>query len=138
MSEFEIIEDENMFDDNIDEEEVDEDDDNDEDDEVDDNDEVDDSDKSAFKERFKNIYDNYVKKSITPLAVIGGLIALFTTSLGKKVRDIAGNVVGGVDELSKALPKVFKGIGDFIGNSGSYLPFIALVAVALLFLKIKE
>ena len=55
--------------------------------------------KKNILHKAKGLYDEYVKGSLGPLAVIGGIIALFTTKAGKAVQNMAANTLQGVEKF---------------------------------------
>ena len=71
----------------------------------------------------KDLYDEYVKCSHGPLAVIGGIIALLTTRAGQVVQDTAVNTLKRVANVSEALPAVAKDIETFSRSFCPYLPY---------------
>ena len=79
----------------------------------------------------KGLYDEYVKGSLGPLAVIGGIITLFTTQAGKAVQNVAADTLQGVEKLSVALLAVAQSVGSFFSTLAPYLPYILIAIVWL-------
>ena len=86
--------------------------------------------KKIILHKAKGLYDEYVKRSLGPLAVIGGIITLFTTQAGKAVQNVAANTLQGVEKLSEALPAVAQSVGSFFCTLGPYFPYILIAIVA--------
>ena len=86
--------------------------------------------KKNILHKAKGLYDEYVKRSLGPLAVIGGIITLFTTQAGKAVQNVAANTLQGVEKLSEALPAVAQSVGSFFSTLGPYFFYILIAIVA--------